>query len=221
MMRALIVREAEQIAASGGLGTALSIHVAWLAAFVAVWGAATGTPLMPGLSIYEQLLRVQSMLLIVWLPWAAARLLPTERGDALVRTAARLGLQPSRLLTARIVALSVALACVGVAGLPLAIVAQRMSDVPLTRALVDQSLVTAGALAAATLATAWQLFVASRVGVWLATTASSLLLAWVVAQVVVPVWVIGSILMGVGLIGAALVAARGDVSLRYLSERTA
>jgi hypothetical protein len=220
-MSALVMREAERIAGAGGFGAALWLHAAWLSSFLAVWGGSTGVPLIPGMPVYEQLLRVQWMLMVFLLPWAAARMIPLERGDALVRTAARLGLRPSRIVAARIIALSAALLCVVAAGLPMAVLAHRMSDVPLQRALADQSMVAACAIAAATMVTALQQALASRIRVWLVATASSCLLAWAVTQGSLPAWMVAVALAIAGLVGAGLIASRGDASLRYLSESPA
>jgi hypothetical protein len=220
MMRALVLREAERMAGSAGFGAALWTHASWLAAFLAVWGGG-GVPLVPGMPVYEQLRLVQSMLMIVLLPWTAARVIPSERGDAIVRTAACLGVRPSRMLAARIVALSATLLSVVAAGLPMAVVACRMSDVSVSRLLVDQGAVAATAIVMATLVAALQQTLASRVAVWFAATAVSGVLAWSVRAVALPSATIGPAFALAALVGAMLLAARGDVSLRYVSEKTA
>jgi hypothetical protein len=220
MMRALARREAERIAASGGLGTAIWLHAAWLSWFLAVWSGGD-VPLFPGVSIDAQLLRVQWMLMIVLLPWAATRLVPAERGDAFVRAAACLGVRPSRMLAARIVTLSASLVGVVAAGLPMAVLAQRISDAPIARVFVDQGAVAACAVASAVMVVALQQVIVSRVGVWLAATAASCGVAALVNELALPAAIFGPTAATAAVAGAMLTAARGDVSLRYLSEQTA
>jgi hypothetical protein len=221
MMRAILGREADRIADSGGFCTALWAHAAVLAAFLTVWGRSSGTQLMPRLTTYEQLLFVQASLMTLLLPWAAVRLVAGERGDAIVLTTARLGLPPSRILAARMAALSLALAIVVAAGLPLVVIAQRMSDVSTLRVLTDESALAACGILVAALVTALQQALASRSAVWLFATALSGVTMWSIRGTGIPMAVLALTMALAGVAGGLLVARRGDTSLRYLSESAA
>ena len=221
MMQTMITREADRIAASGGFGTAVWVHAAWLAAFLSVWGKSTGTPLMPGLTIYEQLLFVQWSLMVILFPWAAVRLVAAERGDAIVLIAARLALRPSRILGARIAAISIALALVVVAGLPLVVIAQRMSDVSALRVVSDQIALGACGIVVAAVVTALQQAIRSRIVAWLLATASCGVPMWMMRDAAQSMALVGVAIAVAGVAGATLVALRGDASLCYLSESPA
>jgi hypothetical protein len=220
MMRALVGREAAWSASSSGIATALWTHAAWLALFVGIWGRGPGLPLLSG-TLYEQTLAVQWMLLAFLLPWTAARTIAIERGDAIVWTSSLVGLPPSRILAARIVTLWAALALVVAAGWPSIVIAQRMSDTSPVRVLVDQTVVVACGFAVATLVTALQTVLASRVAVWLIATLATVAVVWTFETRDVSTPIVALVLAIVGLAGATLVAVRSDSRLRYLSEETA
>jgi hypothetical protein len=219
-MRALIVREAGQMAESAGLGVAMWAHAAWLSAFLAVWGRTTGTPLVPGLTIYEQLLMVQWVLIVVLLPWAAARIAPRERGNRLVLTAGLLAVRPSQVLGARTLALSATLVLVAASGLPLVVIAVRMSDVAPSRAIVDQTAVIACGLAVAPIVSVLQQALAGRVVVWLTATALTIAIAFVAKTMELSPSATALLFTIVG-VGVTMLHVRSDVSLRYLSENSA
>jgi hypothetical protein len=220
MMRALVAREAAWSTSSRGIATALWTHVVWLALFVGIWGRGAGLPLLSG-TLYEQTLAVQWMLLAFLLPWVAARTIAIERGDAIVWTSSLVGLPPSRILVARIVTQSAALALVVAAGFPLIVIAQRMSDTSSARQLVDQTVVLACGFVVATLVTALQMVLASRVAVWLVATLATVALVWTFETREVSMPLLAFVLAMAGLAGAVLVAVRGDSRLRYLSEEPA
>lgn len=221
MMRALIAREAQWIAGSGGFWAAVWTHAAWLAAFLILWGGGVGTPFIMGRTIYEQLVIVQYALMLWLLPWAAARALAPERGDAAVQAAACLGVRPSQLLAARCVALSAALALLVAAGLPMVVVAQRMADAAFWRALLDQAAVAGFGTAVAVAVVVLQQVMASRVAVWLLTTASAFAMATAIRELDLGAPAIVGVALGGSAAAAGLLAARADSTLRYLSERTA
>jgi hypothetical protein len=217
MMRAMLSREAGRIAESGGIATALWAHAAWLSLFLAIWGRGPGLPLLSG-TIYQQTLTVQWMLLALLLPWAAARSIAMERGDAMVWTSAVAAVAPSRILRARVAAVSMALTLVIAAGLPIVIIAQRMSDVSSMRVALDQAVVVACAGAVATLVTGLQQAIANRALMWVVATAVTCAFVWGIEA-----WGLSPAVavLALGLAanaGAILVGARADVRLRYLSE---
>jgi hypothetical protein len=220
MMRAVLWREAARVAGAGGIATAVWAHAAWLSMFVAIWGRGPGIPLLSG-TIYEQTLTVQWMLLAFLLPWAAARAIAIERGDALVWTSALLAVPPSRILRARVAALSIALILVVAAGLPIVVIAQRMSDVSSARVALDQTVVVACGVAVATLVTALQQAIANRAAMWVVATVTTCASVWAFTTGGFSAPVV-ALTLGFAAIGAAiLVGARGDLQLRYLSEEPA
>jgi hypothetical protein len=220
MTRTMVMREAGRIAGSGGIATALWLHAAWLSLFLAIWGRGSGLPLLSG-TIYEQALTVQWMLMAFLLPWAAARAIAIERGDAIVWTSAIVAVPPSRILQARIVALAIALALVVAAGVPMVVIAQRMSDVSSARVALDQAVLVACGFAVATLVTALQQVLVSRVAMWVGATVATCAFVWAFVAGGLSTTVGGLALGLTAIAGALLVAARGDSRLRYLSEEPA
>ena len=220
MMRTMLWREAGRIAGAGGIATALWAHAAWLSMFLAIWGRGAGIPLVSG-TIYEQTLTVQWMLLAFLLPWAAARAIAIERGDAMVWTSAVVAVPPSRILRARVVALSIALTLVVAAGVPIVVVAQRMSDVSSSRVVLDEAAVVACGIAVAALVTALQQAIASRAAMWVVATVTTcaFVRAFATGGFSAPVVALALGLVAIG--AAILVGARADIQLRYLSEERA
>ncbi len=220
MMRTMLSREAGRIAGAGRIATAVWAHAAWLSLFLAIWGRGPGIPLLSG-TIYEQTLTVQWLLLAFLLPWAAARAIANERGDAMVWISALVAAPPSRILWARVAALSIALILVIAAGLPIVVIAQRMSDVSSVRLALDEAVLVAGGVAVATLVTALQQAIASRVAMWVLATVTTCGFVWGFAAGGLSAPVVGVALGLAAILGAILLGARGDVRRRYLSEETA
>ena len=220
MRGAILARELERVAADGRFGAALFVHAAWLAAFFVVWGRPTGVQLFPGMTTYEQLVRIEWPFIALLLPWTAVRSIANERGDRLVRTAAWLGLRPSRVLAPRVGAVAIALACVVAGGLPFLVVAQRMSNVPIARVVGDLASLAASGVVVAAIAVALQQALANRVVVWLLASAGSIGLVMLVRSLVSTLF-IAIALTGIGVMLTLLLSARADSSLQYLSERAA
>src|ERR1044072_8501480 len=129
-MRAFLLREA-LVAARGPALVAMGIVCAALLAFFpAAWGV-RGMPTLDGTSPYDQLFRLEWILVLLLLPWTAARIVANERADDLVMLSAITAIPPSRVLLARLLSITAALMLVVAAALPAAVAAQQMSGVPL------------------------------------------------------------------------------------------
>src|SRR5207244_5242289 len=132
LMRAVVLREALVAARRPALVAAAIVSATLLALFPVAWGV-RGIPTLGGISLYDQQFRLEWILALVLLPWTAARVVATERGDNFVGLSALTAMQPSRLLLARLLATAVALATVIARALPLVISAQQMSAVAASR----------------------------------------------------------------------------------------
>lgn len=220
-LRAIAGREAARIADAGGLRVALPAHGAVLLAFMMSWGRGVGAPLIDGFSVYEQLHVVRWAVLLCLLPWAAARCVAPERGNGAVRMAAMLGIRPSLLLTARIGVVSMAMLLVTAAGVPLVVIAQRMSDTAAGRVLTDEIAIVGFALAVAVTVVALQQIWASRVAVWLSATALSLAVAAFARSLTWTMPALGVAAAALAAVSSALLALRSDAALRYLDETAA
>lgn len=221
MSRAIFGREAGRIAGVRAFHAALCAHAAGLSIFIALWGQGVGAPLIDGMSISDQLQVVQWALVACVFPWCAARCIAPERADDLVHLTARFGVRPSRLLVARAAAAALALVFLAGAGLPMVIIAQRMSDIPLSTALMQQTEIAGFAVASAVAVAILQQFLDSRIAVWLIATAVGLGLIESARVLQLPAPGRGLVAVVIAGVGAILLASRGDVTLRYLSEKAA
>ena len=127
-MRAVVLREALVAARRPALVSAAIVTATLLALLPVVWGV-RGIPTFGGISLYDQQFRLEWILALVLLPWTAARVIASERGDDLVGLSALTAVQPSRLLLARLLAATIALVAVIAGALPVVISAQQMSAV--------------------------------------------------------------------------------------------
>lgn len=217
-MRAIVVRELALAARSPAFLAAVVVHAAAAAAFVLVWGP-NGVPALPGNNVFEQLGTVQWALLVFLLPWTAARL-TTDRGDGLVRLSALAAVPASRVAAAKLLAAWATQLVVVFAALPIVILAQRMSAVPLW--LVARDLAPLVVLAAFVCAvTAWWMSTRNgRIASWLGATATT-----VIAVTFVPAECGGTemtvAMAVVAVTAASAVAATAGARWRYLLERQA
>ena len=196
------------------------VYSGLLALFLAAWGGHR-VPMLPGATIYAQLYLIQCVLLVVVMPWAAARAVATERADDLVRLSAMLALPPSRLVIARLLAASIAPALVVAGALPVALVAQQMSAVPAARALADQCTLLTFALPAAVVTVWWMQISRDRLLGWLGATASAILLVAMVRSVFPAAATAAVVSGGCAIAGGAILASRADVWWRHLRGESA
>jgi hypothetical protein len=219
-MRALLIREALVVARRPAVVSIVVLYSGLLALFLSAWGGHR-VPMLPGATSYAQLYLLQSVLLVVVMPWAAARAVATERADDLVRLSAILALPPSRLIIARLLAAAIAPALVVAGALPVALIAQQISAVPAARALADQLTLLTFSLPAAVVTVWWMQISHDRLLGWLGATASAILLA-AMFRSVFPVAATAAIVSGVcAIAGAAALASRADVWWRHLQDETA
>jgi hypothetical protein len=217
-MGALFQRELDVALRSRAFVISAAAHAGVLAAFLLTWGDPSSGVLAND-GIYGAISIVQATVLALLLPWTAARCTAAERGDDLVLLAAMTAVQPSRVVLVRFAAVLAALAAVLGTGLPVTILAVRMSNASATQWLASQALMLAIAVAAGAFVAVWRQELRDRLSAWLAAEAST---AAIVVIAVVAVPSLGEAAASTALLGAAslcLVGVRSDRTLRYLSEQ--
>jgi hypothetical protein len=219
-MRAVVLREALVAARRPALVSAAVVSATLLALFPVAWGV-RGIPTFGGINLYDQQFRLEWILALVLLPWTAARVIATERGDDLVGLSALTAVQPSRLLLARLVAATIALVAVIAGALPVVISAQQMCAVVASRLVVDQLALLAFALPAATITVWWMQTATDRLLGWLGAATTTLVVVALARLSVATMNQAAVALMTISIVAAAILIARADVWWRYLSERRA
>ncbi len=204
-MRWLLWRELTVMTRTRALWAAMSVQLLVLAAFLVVWG--DGVPMMTG-NVSEQFGTLQTGLLLVMLPWVAARVVGDGRTVALV--AAVGAFPPRRVVAARYLALLLVLLAVAASALPLKILSLRISGVDKWPGLFDLQIVAALCTLVAAIATVSVVTGLSRFTAWVLGTTATLLGATLVSPAHGP-WVIVA-----ALVMTALTARRADQRLTYL-----
>jgi hypothetical protein len=172
MMRWLIWRELTVMTRTRALWVAMCAQLLVLAAFLIVWG--DGVPLMTG-NLSAQFATLQAALLLVMLPWVAARVVDDGRTVGLIATIA--ACPPRHVVAARYLALLLVLFALAASALPLAILALRISAVELWRGWLELPLVFALCTLAAAAATVSVVAGLSRFVAWVIGTTVTLLVA--------------------------------------------
>lgn len=126
-MNRLLARELTLASRRPGLWMAVSLHAAMAAAFMAAWGGEGLVPVLPGSTLYEQLLAVQHVLILAAAPWLAARIAAPERRDDVDRLSMLLNATQQDLLRARLAAAAVWVLLWCLSGFPAALLAHQMS----------------------------------------------------------------------------------------------
>jgi hypothetical protein len=193
-MRWLLWRELAVMTRTRALWTVMCLQQGVLAAFLVVWG--DGAPTMTG-SVSEQFSSVHGGLLLVLLPWMAARLVGDGRTMAMV--AAVGACTPAKVLMTKYLALVLVLFAVSLSVLPLKILAFRVSDVEVWRMAYDLPLIVALCAAAAALATVSVVTGLSRFSAWIIGTVAVLLGVGVVAPAQAPEVMLTAALVMVGI----------------------
>ena len=219
-MRAVVLREALVAARRPALVSAAIVSATLLALFPVAWGV-RGIPTFGGISLYDQQFRLEWILALVLLPWTAARVIATERGDDLVGLSALTAVQPSRLLLARLLAATIALVAVIAGALPVVISAQQMSAVVASRLVADQLALLTFALPAAIITVWWMQLTTDRLLGWLGAAATTLVVVTLARLSVATMNQAAIALATISVGAAAILLARADVWWRYLSERRA
>ena len=219
-MRAVVLREALVAARRPALVSAAIVSATLLALFPVAWGV-RGIPTFGGISLYDQQFRLEWILALVLLPWTAARVIASERGDDLVGLSALTAVQPSRLLLARLLAATIALVAVIAGALPVVISAQQMSAVVASRLIADQLALLTFALPAAIITVWWMQLTTDRLLGWLGAAATTIVVVTLARLSVATMNQAAIALATISMGAAAILLAKADVWWRYLSERRA
>ena len=220
-MGVILLRELDVMARRTPFVAAVIVHVGLLTLFILGWGNGTGVPLLPDFSFYEQTRLVQAGLLALVLPWAAARCAARERGDDLVLLSVLTGVAPSRLIAARACAGLAGLVLIVTSGLPIALVAQRMSAVDISRVIRDEAVMISIAMTA-WWCVLWARYLTARVlRGWLGATALTVAVMAATGLAVSSPVLAAGMLAATGGAAVLLLMVRADVSLRYLAEQDA
>jgi len=216
-MQAIILREALIAARKPALVSAAIVSAAVMAMFPVAWGV-RGIPTLDGASLYDQQFRLEWIVMLLILPWTAARVIATERSDDLVRLSAATALQPSRVLIARLFAAVLALLLVVAGPLPMVVTAQQMSATPGARVIGDQLALAAFALPTAVIAIWWMQVAGDRLLGWLGAAVTTVTLIVLTRLGGATMDQAAFALATIGSAAAAVLIARADVWWRYLSE---
>jgi len=217
-MGAIVLRELRVIGRRGALSAAMCVHVALLTGYLLAWGNGNGMPVAGALTVYDQTLMVDVILLAILLPWIAARCVAVERGDDLVMLSMVTAIPPSRVVVARALAATTSLILVIASGLPTLILAGRISAVRMSLVAEYELALFSLAFVSSATALTWRHVCHSRVIGWFAAALSTA--AVVSAARMAPSLVIAPVLTAAALCAMGLLALRADVSLRYLAERS-
>jgi hypothetical protein len=220
VIRSLVLREALVAARKPALVAIAIVSATTLALFPVAWGA-RGMPTLDGASLYDQQFRLEWMLMLMLLPWTAARIIASEQADGLAALSVATASSPSRILLARLLAIAAAVMLVVAAALPIAVSAQQMSAIPLNRAIADQLALIGFALPVSVVTLWWMQTTVNRLLGWLGSAATVVLLL-LLARAAVATMDQASLLLAVFTLPAALVLLKkADTWWRYLSEQPA
>jgi hypothetical protein len=203
-MRWLLWREVVVMTRTRSLWVAMCMQLLVLASFIVVWG--DGVPMMAG-NVLGQFSTLQVGLLLVILPWAAARLVGDGRTVALV--AAIGACSPRQVVVARFLALLLVLLAVAASALPLTLLALRISTVDVWRGALHLPPVVVQCTLAAAIATVSVVAGASRVVAWVLGTVAALFTTLISPSQ-------GPTVMLAALVLTGLTALRADERLGYL-----
>ena len=214
----MVLRELRVIGRRGALSAAMCVHVALLTLYLLAWGNGNGIPVAGALTTYDQTLMIDVILLVILLPWVAARCVAGERGDDLVLLSMITAIPPSRVVVARALAVTTSLILVVASGLPTLILAGRISAVRMSLVAEYEFALFSLAFVSSATALTWRHVCHSRVIGWFAAALSTA--AVVSAARMAPSLVIAPLVIAAALCAIGLLALRADVSLRYLAERS-
>jgi hypothetical protein len=170
-MRATVARELGVIGESRVPTAAGLVHAAALAVFVIAWGDGIGVPLLADRPFYEHARLMQWGLLVLLLPWAAARCMAVEP------------MQDTRALLARAAAIALALIVVVAAAWPVVLIAAQISALPVARVINDEGAVLLLAAVAAGIALAWRQICGNRLLGWMGATLSTIAIVFLMRTV--------------------------------------
>lgn len=214
-MTAMLARELDTIARCRALGVAIVLHATLLIAFALAWGNGRGV----SAGFHDQAQAVEALMLSLLLPWTAARCMAAERGDDLVLLSAATGIRPSGIVLARAAAVVLALGVVVLSGLPVLVMAARISGAPASAAAIGETAHLALASVACGAVLVCRHRWSARATGWLVATIATALLA-IACRLLSPL-AAAALLTTCGVGAVWILAVRADTSLRYLAEQHA
>jgi hypothetical protein len=162
---------------------------------------------------------VETVLLTLVMPWVGLRCASPERGNDLIVLSTFRGVRASRILVARGVAVALALATVVLSGVPIMILATRISAAPPADLLRDLAAQCALAIAATAAVLVARYTWPGRVQGWLAAAMLTAAVTTVLQSAASAGAAVSAAAIGGGLVMWTL-ANRADASLRYMPEQT-
>lgn len=204
-MRWLLWRELVVMTRTRSLWVAMCAQLLVLASLIVVWG--DGVPVMTG-NVSEQFSAFHVGLLLIILPWVAARLVGD--GETVALVAAVGACAPRQVVVARFLALLVVLLGLTASALPLTILALRIAAVDVWRGALDMLPVVVQCTLAAAIATVSVVAGASRVVAWVLGTVTAVFSVTLVSPSQ------GPAVMFAALVMTGLIAMRADRRLEYL-----
>jgi hypothetical protein len=210
-MGALLWRELVLVYRTGAFWAATAIYVSVLALFLLAWG--DGFPVPTWGTNWQQFNFIQRVVLLLVLPWTAARCAATSNRDLIVFATAA-GHPPSRILVAKSLALAISLFGLALSALPIALVMQEMAARPLMAVGTDMLPVLGMAMFVAAVTPACMFGSDNPLLGWIAATAATIVAASVIPEsdIAMPMWI------GVAVAAATPSLLVVDWKLRYLPE---
>ncbi len=209
--RELIVAARRQV-----LTRAIALYVGLLAAFTLVW--AEKLPALTGTTFYESFRVAQASLLIVLLPWVALRCSAADRQDDVVVLAALTARRPSAIVLAKVASIWAMVSLVAVAGVPVAIVAGKISAVPSSLIILDVSSLIVLASLAAGASAVMTIGGAGPLSAWLSSSAIVTMLVVVAGRLAETQFVQDALLAAIAIGCGAALAMWSDRSLQYCHD---
>jgi hypothetical protein len=207
----LIWRELTLITRTGAFWVATTAYALVVAAFALTWS--DGFPVAGG-AFFDQSVALQTGLLTLLLPWAGARFSGKDRAGVVMLAAATAS-PPSRVIAAKCLGLTAALACIVMAGAPHAVLAQQISALPASRVPADMLPLLSLAVFVAAASAAGVLVSVNPLLRWLGATAATAAVVYAIPRGPIS----ATIFLGLGVIFFVALAWRADSTLRYLPER--
>lgn len=187
-------------------------HVVALSLYFLVWG--DGVPLVGARAPFEQYVTAHTTLLVVLLPWVAARCLAIGSRDDVAMRAVLTAQRPLIVVFGATVGLVIVLLAVMATGLPLVVLAQQTSEQSSWEVARVVARLAGLAACLAPMSAAATLVSENRVAGWLLGLGASSILA-----AVTPVGLVGSTMLWPIAGGAvAVVAEHAERRWRYLAE---
>jgi hypothetical protein len=210
-MGALTWRELILVYRTRAFWAATAIYVSVLALFMLTWG--DGLPVPTWGTNWQQFNFIQRAVLMLVLPWTAARCAATSNRD-LILLATAAGHPPSRILVAKSLALAISLIGLALSALPIELLMQEMAARPLMAVGTDMLPLLGMATFVAAVTPACMFVSDNLLLGWIAATASTIAAASIIPEsdIAMPLWI------GVAVAAATPLLPVVDWKLRYLPE---